>query len=632
MKKNYSLILRKIIFAFNSISVIGIAIFILYTTRKICDAYVASDFLEKVNAIPANPSALVGEILVLVAIMGISFICREKFVRENTGVYYLTLLIDFCASFFIVYRLDFNYNGILLWVFANLIAHIKDMGGKYVLAVISLLSYIGTNHGIISVSTKIFSVNDYIKVYDIGIQKVLYWLYNLLTSLNIILFFVFCVFIIIEQSGTIDEVKKLYFKLSQTNEELQQANEKLQEYAVMKEKMGETKERNRLAREIHDTLGHTLTGISAGVDACIAMIDTSPEVTKGQLELISKVTRDVFMVLSDDFYKYVSLNVIFDLDNQIANDRNFKKEYFFDTVLDIGKYHESQYALPYEVVPTLMFVNKTLLEQEGIEVPNENWTWSTMEQIVDQITKDKNGDGVIDQFGTYNYTWKEAVYSNGAELFDKDGKKAFFSGTKVNEAVKFVKKLNEMNGGREVTQNDFDSGNVAFMPLAFSEYRTYKTYPYKIKKYTSFQWDCTSMPAGPGGHNTSEVDALLMTIGNKSKHKELAWEFLKMLTSDSSIQREIFEYSQGASVLKYVTGSRYAESMIRKDMDVDERGIDNRLLSDAIENGRINPKFSKYPEAMALAENEIDDIYKNEKNIDSSLKVFQRSITKFLNQ
>lgn len=56
----------------------------------------------------------------------------------------------------------------------------------------------------------------------------------------------------------------------------------------------------------------------------------------------------------------------------------------------------------------------------------------------------------------------------------------------MNEAVKFVKKLNEMNGGREVTQNDFDSGNVAFMPLAFSEYRTYKTYPYKIKNIQVF--------------------------------------------------------------------------------------------------------------------------------------------------
>ena len=79
---------------------IGIAIFILYTTRKICDAYVASDFLEKVNAIPANPSALVGEILVLVAIMGISFICREKFVRENTGVILFDFTYRFLCKFF----------------------------------------------------------------------------------------------------------------------------------------------------------------------------------------------------------------------------------------------------------------------------------------------------------------------------------------------------------------------------------------------------------------------------------------------------------------------------------------------------------------------------------------------------
>ncbi len=82
MKKNYSLILRKIIFAFNSISVIGIAIFILYTTRKICDAYVASDFLEKVNAIPANPSALVGEILCIRAIMELPHICIENYNRK----------------------------------------------------------------------------------------------------------------------------------------------------------------------------------------------------------------------------------------------------------------------------------------------------------------------------------------------------------------------------------------------------------------------------------------------------------------------------------------------------------------------------------------------------------------------
>ena len=298
----------------------------------------------------------------------------------------------------------------------------------------------------------------------------------------------------------------------------------------------------------------------------------------------------------------------------------------------MGQYRQGQYALPYETVPTLMFVNKTLLEQEGIQVPSADWTWEDLEAISEKVTKDTNGDGVIDQFGTYNYTWKEAAYSNGAELFDADGEKAYFSGDRVGEAVKFVQRLEEQNGGSTVTQDDFDSGRVAFMPLSFSDYRTYKTYPYKIKKYTSFQWDCTRMPAGPTGGNTSEVDTLMMAMSKRSKHQDLAWEFIKLLTADSEIQREVMRMSQGASVLKYVTGSSFAGSVIRQEMDVDERVIDYELLRDVLETGKVKPRFPKYSEAMALAENRIREIYKNEKNVDSALKIFQRDITKFLKE
>ena len=99
------------------------------------------------------------------------------------------------------------------------------------------------------------------------------------------MFVVYCVNIINQQQGNLDEIHAL-------NEQLQDVNEQLQEYSVMAEKMAETRERNRLAREIHDTLGHTLTGIAAGIDACLATIGTSPRQTKDQLELISKVTRD----------------------------------------------------------------------------------------------------------------------------------------------------------------------------------------------------------------------------------------------------------------------------------------------------------------------------------------------------
>ena len=164
----------------------------------------------------------------------------------------------------------------------------------------------------------------------------------------------------------------------------------------------------------------------------------------------------------------------------------------------------------------------------------------------------------------------------------------------------------------------------------FSDYRTYKTYPYKNKKYTTFKWDCITLPAGPEGANTSEVNPLLTGIGNKTRHEELAWEFLKLLTYDEEIQMDIFQYSQGASVLTNVTRSEEAEAIIKEDMDEGERVIDNQLLSRVIENGTISPKFQKYDDVIALAESEVNQIIEDDKNIESSLKIFQRTIGKYL--
>ena len=80
-------------------------------------------------------------------------------------------------------------------------------------------------------------------------------------------------------------------RIKSLNNQLNEANEKLRLYAIEAEYMAETRERNRLAREIHDTLGHALTCIIAGLDACIATIDTAPEFTKKQLKTISDTAR-----------------------------------------------------------------------------------------------------------------------------------------------------------------------------------------------------------------------------------------------------------------------------------------------------------------------------------------------------
>ena len=56
--------------------------------------------------------------------------------------------------------------------------------------------------------------------------------------------------------------------------ELKDANDKLREYAAQVEELATAKERNRLAREIHDSLGHYLTVVIVQIEAAIAVMES----------------------------------------------------------------------------------------------------------------------------------------------------------------------------------------------------------------------------------------------------------------------------------------------------------------------------------------------------------------------
>ena len=106
-----------------------------------------------------------------------------------------------------------------------------------------------------------------------------------LSALEMILFILYMVLFISQQTSEKQEILNL-------NQQLQQANEQLRIYAEESAHTAQVQERNRLAREIHDTLGHVLTGITAGADACIQMMDDSPEMARHQMELIADTARN----------------------------------------------------------------------------------------------------------------------------------------------------------------------------------------------------------------------------------------------------------------------------------------------------------------------------------------------------
>lgn len=74
--------------------------------------------------------------------------------------------------------------------------------------------------------------------------------------------------------------------------ELELVNRQLAAYAVQAEELATTQERNRLAREIHDNLGHYLTVINVQIQAAQMLMDKDPHRSALALEKAQQLTQD----------------------------------------------------------------------------------------------------------------------------------------------------------------------------------------------------------------------------------------------------------------------------------------------------------------------------------------------------
>ncbi|MFC0213287.1 sensor histidine kinase [Paenibacillus chartarius] len=72
---------------------------------------------------------------------------------------------------------------------------------------------------------------------------------------------------------------------------IRQQNQVLEQYASRIEALTLQAERNRMAQELHDTVGHTFTSVIMGMDAVSYLIEAAPDKAKEQLEKLRSVTR-----------------------------------------------------------------------------------------------------------------------------------------------------------------------------------------------------------------------------------------------------------------------------------------------------------------------------------------------------
>lgn len=254
----------------------------------------------------------------------------------------IKVFIEMILCIFISSILSFSYFGIILLVLADTIKHFPKSKLRFPIVIIICFFYLIINYEFLSIKLDIIPFETYLNYYQNNAKLIMLGLKNLLNSLNTFIFFIYMILIVRTQMNEKEKIISLNQHLNVLNDELKKANLQLAEYAKEAEQMVATRERNRLAREIHDTLGHTLTGIITGIDACMALIDVAPEATKQQLKIITEVARNgmqdvrrsVKALRTDALERYGLEKAIYNIVEDMSRVANVDIQYTCSVILD----------------------------------------------------------------------------------------------------------------------------------------------------------------------------------------------------------------------------------------------------------------------------------------------------------
>lgn len=190
----------------------------------------------------------------LVVVLVFSFFVRRinTFSRGKRYIPTVLFLMDIVCISFIVFLDSHNISYILYYVLAVDAAFLMFSSLNAVISVLSYFSYISIEY------------SKYIKYNYFDLQ------YLLPIYVNKSFYFIFifgAIYITAYQIKSKQELKKIAMELESKTSQLEVMNKKYRETMNALEEITALRERNRIASEIHDTVGHTLTTVLIEIEA-----------------------------------------------------------------------------------------------------------------------------------------------------------------------------------------------------------------------------------------------------------------------------------------------------------------------------------------------------------------------------
>ena len=201
---------------------------------------------------------------------------------------------------------------------------------------------------------------------------------------------------------------------------------------------------------------------------------------------------DVFWMHSNTAQMYMENDLIYPLDDFIAEDDAIDLANYYEGIVELYKSDGVQYALPKDHDTIALLYNKAIFDKYGVEYPTDDWSWDDVLAAATAITEAGKDDGVYgyaintsnNQDGWYNF-----VYDYGGQLITDDHKGTTIGSDEAKAGMEMLRKILEVAAPQTTvaetgTDSLFQSGLVGLITQGSWMINSF----YKAEHHDDYAW------------------------------------------------------------------------------------------------------------------------------------------------
>ncbi|WP_202078975.1 sugar ABC transporter substrate-binding protein [Caldalkalibacillus salinus] len=260
--------------------------------------------------------------------------------------------------------------------------------------------------------------------------------------------------------------------------------------------------------------------------------------------------------LAEQSYAFAARGTLEDLSPYIERDGVDLND-FYDVGIESYTHEGRVYGMPLRLGSMMMFYNKNLFDEHGLDYPDETWTWEDVIEAGEVITDHDEGVFGLSALGGWWASIAQFLHSNGGSILSED-RTAF--NLDSPESLAAIELMNEIVNERDISPSAsqipegvdlWTSGRIGMMVDG----------PWHIlssqANITDFDWDITVAPKGTQHASPTFSNAFHMS--KASKNKEAAWEVIKFWTGPEAQAILAEEHGDTPSMIAVAESDTYLE-------------------------------------------------------------------------